>query len=145
MKPDDISAHARQFRRHDTTYETRIDPHPDHADQFRLSFPDAQSGMAVIDVSEGGLGLQSGIYLPRSMRITLHISGVKAGRSGPARDLSIRGIVRRCVMSDHKPTYQVGVQFVDASGQDERFLIGEVAGSKSDAGEVVSVGGAGVS
>lgn len=123
MRNDDISARARQFHRHSTQYEARIEPQSDHADQFRLSFPDAQTGMAVIDVSEGGLGLQSGIYFPRNLRLRLHVSSVEPGLDSDASAPTVHGIVRRCVMIDHKPTYHVGVQFVDAQGHDERLLI----------------------
>ena len=145
MTSDGISAHARQFQRHSIRYEVRIEPDPDHADQFRLSFPDAQMDMAVIDVSKGGVGLQSGVFLPKSMRLTLHISSTATDGDVHAQDMTIRGIVRRCAMTDHKPTYQIGIQFVDAQGHDEQVLIGSATEAASEVVQTASIGGAGVS
>ena len=76
------------------------------------------------------------------MRITLHVSGLMADGDTQPRDLNIRGVVRRCTMIDHQPTYLVGIQFVDQAGHDERALIADAA--QEDAGQPVSVGGAGV-
>ncbi len=145
MKPEEISAHARQFQRHATTYEARVDPHQDHADQFRLSLADAQVGMAVIDVSAGGLGLRSGIYLPRNMRLVLRVSSVETDQESHGEVLNIRGVIRRCEMLDHQPTYKVGIQFIDPRGRDERLLIESAAGPTSAAPQPASNGGAGVS
>ncbi len=143
MKLDDISAHARQYERHHTEYEARIEPHPDHAEQFRLSFPDTQMKLAVVDVSGGGLGLVSGFYIPKNLRVTLHVSGIPGEKGESNRDLTIRGIVRRCGMSDHKPTYQVGLQFADTHGHDERILIKYATVLREQNAEPVSIGGAG--
>jgi hypothetical protein len=141
MIPEDISAHARQFRRHETQFEARFEVHPDHAGQFRLSLPDAASGLTVLDVSQGGLGVCTGFYIPKNLRLELRISGVGQEPEHGARDLFVRAVVRRCVMTDHKPTYQVGMQFVDSSGADERKLVaavseaGETVGAAADVGE----------
>lgn len=138
MSADGSIAHARQFKRHETRFEARIDPHADHADQFRLGFAGSASGLAVVDVSKGGLGLRSGVYLARNLRVTLHVSS--ADSPSPAnRVLVIRAIVRRCAMIDHKPTYQVGLQFVDPAGRDEQTLMGLVTARPTD--EPVLCGG----
>jgi PilZ domain-containing protein len=131
MNSDAINQAARLFVRHETRYEAAVDVHPDHAEQFRLSFPDTQSILAVIDVSKGGLGLSSPVFMPKNLRITLTIAdfGAPAGKHGVA--LRIRGIVRRCVMFDHKPTYQLGLQFVDPAGRDEQLLVAGAAQEKS--------------
>lgn len=119
MNASSFEAQARQYQRHEVAYDAVIEPHTDHADQFRLSFPDAQSGIVVIDVSAGGVGLRSGIYVPKNMRMTLHVSGV----AGVGEVLRIKAIARRCQMTDHKPTYLVGLQFADVDGPDEQTLI----------------------
>jgi hypothetical protein len=144
MKNGGIPTHARQFERHEARYEARIEPHPDHADQFRLTLPDALLGLAVVDVSEGGLGLLSSTYLPRNMRLMLHISNVTACGDAAPRDLTIRAVVRRCVMVDHKPTYRAGLQFVDQSGRDECLLIGSAMAESAGGAQAVRAGGAGV-
>lgn len=123
MKQESISAQARQFERHTTAYKARIEPHPDCADQFRLSYPDVQSGLDVIDVSAGGLGLRSPIYIPKNIRLTLHVSHVGDGQDATISPLKIRSVVRRLQMTDHKPTYQIGLQFIDPKGADEKQLI----------------------
>ncbi len=139
MDAESYEAQARQFKRHEVAYEAVIEPHADHADQFRLSFPDAQSGIAVIDVSAGGVGLRSGIYVPKNMRMTLHVSG--ADESGDV--LRIRAIARRCKMTDHKPTYLVGLQFADAEGRDEQTLIRVTNAAKQEHAEAAAVGASG--
>lgn len=143
MPGDSTSEHARQFKRHETAFEARIEPHPDHVDQFRLSFPDAQSGLAVTDVSAGGVGLICGLYLPRNLRLTLHITGVGADHEADRPLLNIRAISRRCQMIDHKPTYQVGLQFIDATGPDEQRLIQAADTSKPGCAAVGAGGSSG--
>ncbi|MBX3395245.1 MAG: PilZ domain-containing protein [Phycisphaerae bacterium] len=114
---------ARQHERHHTSFRARVEPHGDHAAQIRLSFPDAFCGLEVIDVSSGGLGLKSSVFIPRNLRINLHISDVSAGDDVATQVLNIRAVVRRCLLVDHKPTYQVGLQFLNPKGNDEQALV----------------------
>ncbi|MFH1418242.1 MAG: PilZ domain-containing protein [Planctomycetota bacterium] len=144
MDSESISARARQFQRHETKYEVRIEPHVDHADQFRVSYPGALGGLAVLDVGKGGLGFVTGIFIPKNLRLVLHVSGVADGLDCHARDLVVQGVVRRCVMSDHKPTYKIGVQFTNPGGHDEQKLIQSVAGQYEADKQPVAIGGAGV-
>ncbi len=94
--------------------------HPDDASQFRLSFPDADAGLAVVDVSAGGIGLQSEFFFPRNIRLTIQVE-VDSG-AGP-RAFRVQVASRRCELIDHKPTYLVGMQFFDAAGEDEQALV----------------------
>ncbi len=94
--------------------------HPEDASQFRLSFPDADSGLAVVDVSAGGIGLQSEFFIPRNIRMTIQVQ-VDSG-AGP-RAFRVPVTSRRCKLIDHKPTYLVGTQFFDAAGEDEQALV----------------------
>ncbi|HWL93003.1 MAG TPA: PilZ domain-containing protein [Phycisphaerae bacterium] len=123
MRPPTVDELARQHKRHETAFQSRVEPHPDHAAQFRLSFPDALSGLDVIDVSAGGVGIRCGIFIPKNLRLTLHISDVTTADGIPQQHLAVRVVVRRCAMIDHKPTYQIGMQFLDATGPDEQTLI----------------------
>jgi hypothetical protein len=145
MKLDSVSAQARQFRRHATEYKARIETHPDHASQFRLSLPDVQNDLAVMDVSRGGLGLSTGFYVPKNLRLTLHVWGVAGDSEYRTDDLNVTGVVRRCVMVDHKPTYHVGVQFLDPSGADELRLVEVVIGSQKGEAKPAVMGGVGAS
>jgi hypothetical protein len=136
----DINAQSRLFQRHNVNLDARIEPHPDHASQWRLAQPDSQTGLAVVDVSKGGFGLRSGVYVPRSLRVTLHISGGGQREGGLDRQLRIPAVVRRCILVDHKPTYQIGLQFVDAAGADEQYLVRALLGG-TEQPEKFSVGG----
>jgi hypothetical protein len=131
MNSDAINAASRLFVRHETRYEAAVEVHTDHEEQFRLSFPDTQSNMAVIDVSKGGLGLCSPIFMPKNLRVTLTIANFGAAEGKHGLDLKIRAIIRRCVMLDHKPTYQLGLQFVDPAGRDEQLLVAAAAKVKT--------------
>ncbi|HVP11494.1 MAG TPA: PilZ domain-containing protein [Phycisphaerae bacterium] len=134
MKLDTVSAQARQFHRHAAQYKARIETHPDHAGQFRLSLPDVQNDLAVVDVSRGGMGLSTGFFVPKNLRLTLHVWGVTGEGEYRTEDLTVSVVVRRCIMVDHKPTYQVGVQFLDPSGAEEMRLVEAVVGvGKGDA------------
>jgi c-di-GMP-binding flagellar brake protein YcgR len=141
MHTHDDAIHARQHERHEISLEARIEPHDTHAEQYRLAVPDAQSGLSVTDVSAGGLGLSSGIFVPKRMKVIIHVA---AGKDGVANEvIRVRAIVRRCDMVDHKPTYLIGLQFIDASGKDEQHLVETVnALNACDESELpVGVGG----
>lgn len=127
MSLDAISAAARQFKRHSARWSARLEAHSDHAEQFRLSFPDSFNDLAVIDVSEGGFGLITGVLIPKNLKLTVHVDATTEG----GRVFHIRGVTRRCVMIDHQPSYQVGVQFIDAAGTDERDLVKLAKAAKS--------------
>ncbi len=114
---------VRQFQRHEITFEARFEPYPDHADQLRLSLPHAQSIVTITDVSQGGLGFQSTVYIPKDIRLKLSVSDVCKELGQAERTLIVGAIVRVCSMIDYKPTYQVGLQFVDSKGLDERTLV----------------------
>jgi len=124
MRPDDGAAVARQHKRRATLRAARLEPHEEHVAQYRLSFPDVQTDLAVVDVSEGGLGLNSGFYVPKNMRVTIQLPESTHEAGGSAlRALTIRAIVRRCAMVDHRPTYLVGLQFLEPTGADELELL----------------------
>ena len=145
MKLDTISAQARQFRRHATEYKARIETHPDHASQFRLSLPEVQNDLAVIDVSRGGLGLSTGFFVPKNLRLTLRVWGVSGEGEYKTEELTVAGVVRRCAMADHKPTYHVGVQFLNPSGADEVKLVELAASKQQGDAQPVIAGEVGVS
>jgi len=144
MSFDAATAPARQFRRHAARFEARVTPHPDHAGQFRLTLPEAQCGMAVTDVSAGGLGLRCGIFLPKNLRVSLQVKALDGGSAAAALELTVRAVVRSCTMVDHRPTYQIGLQYLDPAGRDERLLVQQGAAPVKETTRIVSSGGAGV-
>ncbi len=133
MAIDSFLEQARQFRRHETSFRAYLEPVREHAERFRLAIPDAQTGLAVIDVSEGGLGLRSNLFLPRSLRVLLQVWLDPEHCENPSPPLHIHAIVRRCTPVDHRPTYRVGMQFADAGGIDEQRLIAAVREARSAA------------
>lgn len=118
---DSGSLQTRQFARRNLALPARIEVHPDHAEQLRLSFPDEGGRPTVVDVSEGGLGLQSQIYLPRNARLMVHVK--KGNDAGDSDSFLVRGIVRRCGMMDVRPTFHVGVQYLESQTPEIRELV----------------------
>lgn len=139
--PCDANVSSRLHERRETRFGASVRVHPDHADQFRLSFPDALSDFIVTDVSKGGIGLRSSIYFPRNLRLTLSVRECSEHDNADSPSLTIRVIVRRCVMTDHNPTYSVGLQFVDPSGTDEARLV-RAAGFQAEEPSPVTRGAA---
>lgn len=136
MSHDPINAAARQFQRHATQYRARIEPHPDQAEQFRLSYSGLSDDLAVVDVSAGGLALHACFFVPRNLRLAVTILELKTADGRQLGDIKVRAVVRRCVLVDYKPTYQVGLQFIDPTGTDEKMFV-QVA---TDAGAITSAG-----
>lgn len=136
MSHDPINAAARQFQRHATQYRARIEPHPDQAEQFRLSYSGFSDDLAVVDVSAGGLALHACFFVPRNLRLAVTILELKTADGRQLGDITVRAVVRRCVLVDYKPTYQVGLQFIDPTGTDEKMFV-QVA---TDAGAITSAG-----
>lgn len=107
------SLQTRLHARRELALPARIEIHADHAEQLRFSFPEHQGRATVIDVSEGGLGLHSATYLPKQARLEIHIDLPNVGDGPAPAPKLLRGVVRRCVMRDVKPTYQIGLQYLD--------------------------------
>lgn len=140
MKLDAISAEARQFRRLATRYKAYMEVLPEQAGQFRLSLPEVQLDLAVTDVSRGGLGLSTGFYMPKNLRLTLSVSNNDKIEGSSGRDFVVQGIVRHCALTDYRPTYHVGIQFLNPTGRDEKALAEASLEEKAKAGQAAAVG-----
>ncbi|MFQ5424445.1 MAG: PilZ domain-containing protein [Phycisphaerae bacterium] len=140
MEADNAEASARQFVRHETHHPARLEVHPDHASQFRLNYSDAETDLAVIDVSKGGLGVNAGFYVPRNLRLTLHVDMRGKLEEGAGQVLRIRAITRRCKILDHKPTYFIGLQYLHPDDPDEQQLIRAVAVGSSTGADTAGGG-----
>jgi len=58
----------------------------------------------IVDLSRGGVGLYSPVYLPPASTLTVRLAG------GPGLpELECKGVVRRAVMVERAPTYYLGV------------------------------------
>ncbi len=132
---DSRNVQTRQFERHAVEHAARIEIHEEQAEQLRFSYSQTHQDFRVVDVSDGGLGLRGGVFLPRNARLTVYVAADEvvsqnrpsaAGESpavGARRELRVSGVVRRTIMTDIKPTYLVGLQFADADSPDVEALV----------------------
>jgi len=87
---------------------------PEHAAAIALS-PLAADGAGcfeptVVDISRGGIGLRTKVFLPKQSRIAVTITDPAIGAP-----ISMTVRVQRVVMTDRTPTYELGTAFVDPS------------------------------
>lgn len=71
--------------------------------------------LTVADCSAGGLGLQTGVYLPRGCR--LRVKAVGRGPEGP-ETIETTVIVRRATMTERTPSYYLGTSFLNAGAEE---------------------------
>lgn len=74
----------------------------------------------MVDCSRGGFGLEVGVFLPRKCRVGMRIREEGEGGAAPASRETLayetRGRVQRVAMIDRKPTYYLGMAFIDDGG-----------------------------
>lgn len=114
---------------------------PEHAGPIALS-PLAADGSGnfnpiVVDVSRGGIGLRTKVFLPKQARICVTITD-------PALEAPISATVRvqRVVMTDRAPTYELGTSFVDASPALLQSVAAVIARLQPKEAPVAATGGA---
>lgn len=77
-------------------------------------------GATVVDCSAGGVGIESGVYLPRLARLQLRIEDTGG------TPIEIEGTVQRASMISRAPRYYLGISFRGVRGVDaaavERLL-----------------------
>ncbi|MFT3686435.1 MAG: PilZ domain-containing protein [Phycisphaerales bacterium] len=87
---------------------------PEHQGPIALSplAADASGKFAptVTDISRGGIGLRTKVFLPKQARLSVTITDPAVGTPITA---TVR--VQRVVMTDRTPTYDIGTAFVDPS------------------------------
>lgn len=83
----------------------------------------------VTDISRGGIGLRSRVFLPKQAHLTVTITD-------PALESPITATVRvqRVVMTDRTPTYELGTAFVDPSPSLTQAVAAAVARLRPSAG-----------
>lgn len=109
---------TRQYVRRAAEISARLEIHSDQANQIRFAFSDSQSRIVVTDVSEGGVGLRTEVFLPRNARLTVRVRN-EADRT----ELTFQAVVRRCQMIDLKPAYHIGLQFLETPAADRQALL----------------------
>lgn len=97
---------------------------PDAAAQVRVSARVASRDGGVpgelIDCSKGGMGLRTGVFMPKGAELLVDVTLPEGG------SVRLTGRVQRVTMLDRTPTYYLGIAFVangsEASGSVERLL-----------------------
>lgn len=110
---------TRQFVRREVSIPARIELASEHAEQVRFAFSDTACRMTVVDISEGGLALRGEVYIPRNARLVVRVS--PPGQHGA--DVVVSAVVRRCLLADIRPSYLIGLQFLDVSGAERDALL----------------------
>lgn len=73
-------------------------------------------GATVVDCSAGGVGIESGVYLPRMARLHLRIEGTGG------EPIELEGTVQRSSMISRAPRYYLGISFRGGRGVDAPVL-----------------------
>lgn len=105
----------RKSARFDVSLSARLRVAEAHAKAVHLTAASGvrQGWLAVdlVDFSAGGIGLLSGVFVPRRSLIQVEIFGLEGEKGG----MAISGVARtkRVVMTDRRPAYLIGASFED--------------------------------
>jgi hypothetical protein len=137
---------VRQFQRREVDLPAQFDVAEAHQQQVRFSAAsgsvDAHSlPVRTVDMSPGGAGLASTIFLPRACEGRLRIFSTTPvevrGDGSPVYEVAFehRVKVRRTILTGHEPSYFVGVSFVDpAPDLEERIARVLADGARGEGG-----------
>ncbi len=107
----------RRSARHDVALRARVSIAPDHTPfvKFSAGAADRQGGLLVdlVDLSTGGCGLLTGVFVPRHGLVEIQIFGV--GGEGQPEIAQVRGRIQRVIMTDRRPAYLIGTAFEEVS------------------------------
>lgn len=106
---------VRQHARHDVALDAELSVAPEQAQAVRFSSSAAGKNgrlqVVLTDISEGGLGVMSTVFVPRHALMDLRVKN-PALPEGPAA-LQMRIRVQRITMTDRRPGYLLGATFAD--------------------------------
>lgn len=107
---------------------------------FAAAVTNGQSTLPVtlVDISRGGIGLRSKVFLPKQSRLTVRISDPASPAGGKSISLSCQCKVMRVIMIDRTPMYELGTSFVDPSPADLQ-IIGDLLKRVSE--QAIAAGG----
>lgn len=107
---------ARRATRVDVCIHAQVRVHPQDGEVLKLSTGVTSAGpwldVDVVDLSLGGLGYATSLFLPRGVRVMFRLMGSK-GEPSPV----IGARVQRVVMTDRRPSYIVGCAFDETSDE----------------------------
>lgn len=110
---------VRQSARHDIALRASMSIDKLHAEAVRFSSgacgTDGRVGADVVDVSTGGIGLMSPVFIPRKAVVTLEIFGLDP-QAAPLTTVCCR--VQRVMMTDRRPAYLLGLAFERISAEE---------------------------
>lgn len=123
---------VRHAQRHDAAFDATVRLAPEHAGFVRFSpasgAKDERIAVSVVDVSMGGLGFLSEVFLPRRALVIVRIADP---RNEEAALLEARLRVQRVRMTDRRPGYLIGGSLDDGQSEIEeqlRRLLDQLAG-----------------
>lgn len=103
----------RRTARYDVALRARVTLAPEHAAwvKFSAGVTERQGGLEVdvVDISCGGAGLLSGVFIPRNCRLDIRIMGL--GGENSEELVKVRAKVHRVIMTDRRPAYLIGTSF----------------------------------
>jgi len=128
---------VRQHERHTCSFPARGGIDAAQAEQVGIAVQLAGGGAGetactLTDVSHGGLGLRSAIFLPKTTRLQLHVD---LADGQPPVHLALK--VMRVAMVDRAPTYYLGTSFVDDTAAIAGSLARLVAAAKASAASTI--------
>lgn len=108
---------VREHVRHDVAFDADLAIVPEHAQAVRFASSVAgrhgRLPVSLTDVSEGGLGVMSTVFVPRNAMADLVVRNPALPQAPPVFKARIR--VQRITMTDRRPGYLLGASFVDTS------------------------------
>jgi hypothetical protein len=118
----------RRHRRHDIALDAEVSIAPEHAQAVRFAPAvggrRGQISTVLVDVSSGGLGVISTVFIPRGALAFIRVRNPAMPDAPPVLDAKVR--VQRVTMTDRRPGYLIGASFADTSAdfvqQFERFM-----------------------
>lgn len=104
--------------RFEVRWPGRVRVGPEHERAVRLTRTAGAGGGAVpvevFDISKGGLGFRTGVYLPKLT--ALHLEAFEGALDEGEPVLQLTVCVRRVQMVSAEPTYTIGVSLTDPHG-----------------------------
>lgn len=118
---------------------------PEHATMIVLtnSAVDASGAIptTVVDLSRGGIGFRSKVYIPKQARLIVKITDPAAGATESDTALTVLVKVMRVMMLDRTPNYEIGTAFVDPSPALKEKVLALIASIAKSTGQSGQTGG----
>lgn len=137
---------VRQHERVECDLLARVSLAAVHVPVVRLSRLAPSLGGAIpahlVDVSRGGIGLKTLVYLPARCQIQVEFEAPVLGSATGVR-MQVLATVRRVIMADRTPTYYLGVSFQQMTPELEQRVNSMMIAIRSGMAPVTAGGGGG--